>query len=434
MPRKFFRFPSKESATSPPPPPLKVEVEVYKVSDPIPLTDTIRARRITSPTAPLGLGQQPKRPPTRLPHRASVSDSFTQGPSWHSPGVSNGPSFAQMPPTPAPVVNKAPNGNPPRPQEEAQPFPRPLRRSKGHQPIAVERERRSKAEALLQEQNRLKQEINEETVRLNRIKQMQEAIKNERERVENARKASEIHANANVPPVNRPEFYNRYGKSHSSPQVHDSGPYSRGRSTATSRESFQSGSSQEPDYRRVWSRTPSASSNDRSPPTTHWQKIEQARRDRERERAMLKLAEARAMERKAFEEAWSIYESRWMLLSFATRSHPASHSLANPMTSPSQPPMNGVLTLSFFDIPWPLLHPPRNAESITTQSIRMFLASEHQNTDKTHRERIKEALLRWHPDRFGVRILEHVRPDHRSEVEKGVAVVVRCLNELLSKT
>ncbi|PVG01944.1 hypothetical protein CPB86DRAFT_698467 [Serendipita vermifera] len=96
--------------------------------------------------------------------------------------------------------------------------------------------------------------------------------------------------------------------------------------------------------------------------------------------------------------------------------------------------MNGVLTLSFFDIPWPLLHPPRNAESITTQSIRMFLASEHQNTDKTHRERIKEALLRWHPDRFGVRILEHVRPDHRSEVEKGVAVVVRCLNELLSKT
>jgi hypothetical protein len=426
MPRKFFRFPSKEPTTSPPPPPPKVDG--YKVSDPIPLTDTIRARRITSPTGLQDLGFQPKRGPPRLPHRASVSDSFTQGSSWRNPEVSNGHGFTEMRTTAAPVVNKAAVANPPRPQEEAQPFPRPLRRSKGHQPIAVERERRAKAEVLLQEQDRLKQEINEETVRLNRIKQMQEAIKNERERVENARKANEIHANISMPSANRPDFYNRYGKSHSTPHVHDSSPYSRGRSTATSRESFQSGSSQEPDYRRVWSRTPSASSNDRSPPTSHWQRIEQARRERERDKAMLKLAEARAMERKAFEEAWNIYESRWMLLSFATRS--PQHQ-ANPIMGPSQSP---TLTLSFFDIPWPLLHPPRNSEGITTQSIRMFLASEHQTTDRTHRERIKEALLRWHPDRFGVRVLEHVRPDHRAEVEKGVAVVVRCLNELLSKT
>lgn len=405
MPRNFFRFPAREQVNLPPAPPPKAEER--NISAPIPLTDTIRARRVTSPPNISALsGLQPKPAATRLPHRASASDSFAQGFAWRGLPLSGRTSEEkQLPRTNEPVKKPdIPTRRPP-----------PLRRSKGHQPIADERVRRTKGETLEQEQTKLKREINEETIRLRQMKQMQQALREEREKVESARRENERLASE----VMGSNAY--YVKSQSTPTLPQQYPYHRGRTDARSNESFQSASSQDQDYRRV--RTPSASSNDRSPPPApHWQRVEQARRERERERALLKLAEARALERKAFEEAWSVYESRWMLLNFATKTSPLVGS-----TSP------GNLTLSFRDIPWPLLHPPRTCEGITTVAIRMFLASEHQANDKSSRERIKEALLRWHPDRFQGRIMEHVRTEDRDEVKKGVDIVVRCLNELLSK-
>jgi hypothetical protein len=397
MPRNFFRFPAREQVNLPPTPPPKSEGR--KVSAPTPLGDNNRARRATlatlSPSGPQSPG------PTRLPHRVSASDSYAQGFAWRA----------------TPMSKVCAEVEPPKPADPAPP-PRPLRRSKGHQPIADERERRGKSETLLQEQSKLKREINEETIKLSRMQKMQQAIRDEREKVEKARKEKENLSRQGV-------GTNAYcAKSRSTPVLPDQSPYNRGRTDARSSESFQSASSsQEHGFRRVWSRTPSVSSNDRSPPPAlHWQRIEQARRERERERALLKLAEARALEKKAFEEAWGVYESRWMLLNFATRS--------SPIIIQSAP---GNLTLSFRDIPWPLLHPPSSCDGITTVAIRMFLASEHQSSDKSLRDRIREALLRWHPDRFEGRIMEHVRIDQREEVKKGADIVVRCLNELLSK-
>jgi hypothetical protein len=411
MPRKFFRFPSKDhvDSSSPQPPPPPPKAETRNVSAPLPLSDTLRSRRVTSPPAPQIRFAHPKGAATRLPHRASASDSFAQGSAWRAPAAT------AVPPRKEPTITSpevAPNF-------EAG-IKRPLRRSKGHQPIAEEKERRNKAEALLQEQTKLKKEIDEETIRLTQIHQRQQALRNEREKVESARKERE--GTSHTPAGGG----NLYGCSQSTPALQDFTPYSRGRSTAQSQESFRSTSSHEPEFRKVWSRTPSVSSNDRSsPPGLHWQRIEQARR--ERERAMLKLSEARAMEKKMFEEAWSIYESRWMLLMFATRS------IGSPNFEVQQTSTAGHLTLSFHDIPWPLLHLPRACHEITAEAIRRFFASEHHTTEKTHRERIKEALLRWHPDRFGSRILDHVREGQRDEVRKGVDIVVRCLNELLSK-
>ncbi|KIM34204.1 hypothetical protein M408DRAFT_325670 [Serendipita vermifera MAFF 305830] len=417
MPRRFFRFPSKDQEVSPnhyppshqpPPPPPKVDPK--NISSPFPLNDTIRSRRVTSPPRPQIHFAAPKTAASRLPHRASASDSFAQGSAWRVPGAPEAPTKRE---------STVPPRAPPAPEAG---FKRPLRRSKGHQPIAEEKERRTKqAETLLKEQTKLKKEIDEETIRLTYIRQQQEALRNEREKVEQE-KARAFH------PQPENTNANRYGQSQSTPILNDWTPYSRGRSTAQSQESFRSTSSQEPDYRRVWSRTPSVSSNDRSPPPppgSHWQKVEQARKERERERAIQKLSETRALEKKAFEEAWSIYESRWMLLAFATRS------VATYTSETQHAP--GHLTLSFHDIPWPLLHPARSSHDITAESIRRFLASEHHSIDRTHRERIKEALLRWHPDRFGSRVLDHVREAQRDEVRKGVDIVVRCLNELLSK-
>jgi hypothetical protein len=397
MPRNFFRFPTREQVNLPPAPPPKSEGT--NVSAPVPLGDNNRARRVTlsslSPSGPQIPG------PTRLPHRASASDSYAQGFAWRATPTSKASAENETPKPVGPL--------PPR---------RPLRRSRGHQPIADERERRGKAETLLQEQSKLKQEINEETIKLSQMQKMQQAIRDEREKVEKARKEKEKLTQQSM----GSKAY--CAKSRSAPVLPEQSPYHHGRTDVRSSESFQSASSiQEHDFRRVWSRTPSVSSNDRSPPPAlHWQRVEQARRERERERALLKLAEARALEKKAFEEAWSVYESRWMLLNFATRS--------SPIIIQSAP---GNLTLSFRDIPWPLLHPPSSCDGITTVAIRMFLASEHQSSDKSLRDRIREALLRWHPDRFEGRIMEHVRADQRGEVKKGVDIVVCCLNELLSK-
>ncbi|KAG8759204.1 hypothetical protein FRC14_006451 [Serendipita sp. 396] len=479
MPRFSLRFPSKDQRSSSPPP-VPPKSAQRKVSPGNPPTDTLRARRVTSPTTPSYAGPLTGVQPSAPKHRASASDSLAQGSGWRgisipfrqSGGVKGpiGPVPVRPSPAepPAPVEEPAPTAHQPR---------RQLRRSKGHQPIADEIHRRESKKTAedgqLQEQaEKLKKEINEETIRLTQLRQKQKAIREERKKVEkeresqsqtrlqpqsqsqeNMRPTNVNTAGINMPKVNNINGYhphqyaNPYGKSQSTPALPQTEwtPYNhpntplRGRSTAQSRESFQSASSQEQDFRRVWSRTPSMSSNDRSPPPQsthtsysppssshqHWQKLEQARREREKEKAVAKLREAREMERKAFEEAWSVYDSRWMLLNYATRA-----------TGSSMPEeTKGIrLTLSFVDIPWPLLHPPRTSRDINSVAIRRFFASEYQTaSDRSPRERIKDALLRWHPDRFSNRVLDHVREGQREEVRRGVDIVVRCLNELLAK-
>lgn len=245
MPRHFFRFPSKDHVNSPnnyPPsqPPLPPpKVEPKNISPPQPLKETLRSRRVTSPEGPRIHFAPPRTAATRLPHRASASDSFAQGSAWRVPAAPNVPT-GQEPKAPLKT-----------PQNHEGGYKRPLRRSKGHQPIAEEKERRNKhTETLLKEQSKLKKEIDEETIRLTQIRQRQEALRNERERVEKEKAKNSIPRPANVDP-------NIYGQSQSTPMLNDWTPYSRGRSTAQSQESFRSTSSQDAEFRRVWSRTPS---------------------------------------------------------------------------------------------------------------------------------------------------------------------------------
>ncbi|KAG8213703.1 hypothetical protein J3R82DRAFT_10402 [Butyriboletus roseoflavus] len=122
---------------------------------------------------------------------------------------------------------------------------------------------------------------------------------------------------------------------------------------------------------------------------------EKARRDQARvERAML--------------EAWNSYESQWTAIS-------ASYE-----------------PLGFHDIPWPLLVAPTRVEDLTPENITDFLLHPVHSSNQSRRERIRTALLRWHPDRFR-RILNRVADSERSVIEEGVGVIARCLNELLAK-
>jgi len=52
--------------------------------------------------------------------------------------------------------------------------------------------------------------------------------------------------------------------------------------------------------------------------------------------------------------------------------------------------------------------------------------------EMVQKERIKSALRRWHPDRFG-RVLGRVDEKDKEAVERGVGIVARCLNDLLAQ-
>ncbi|KAI0298631.1 hypothetical protein BC826DRAFT_887994, partial [Russula brevipes] len=86
--------------------------------------------------------------------------------------------------------------------------------------------------------------------------------------------------------------------------------------------------------------------------------------------------------------------------------------------------------LRFKSVPWPTIVPPRNVADITPAAISKFIFSSAHSEGMSRKERIKNALRRWHPDRFG-RVLSRVDEKDKGAVERGVGVVARCLNELL---
>jgi len=139
------------------------------------------------------------------------------------------------------------------------------------------------------------------------------------------------------------------------------------------------------------------------------QVIAQERR-REAERAKERVMKEKAKAEQVMVEAWGVYELRWAALYAAYEG----------------------IALKFRDIPWPLLVPPVTPEEITAEEIAAFILSPVHSKEQTTKERIRAALLRWHPDRF-CRVLRGVRESDKSAVENGVGTVVRCLNDLLSK-
>ncbi|TDL26300.1 hypothetical protein BD410DRAFT_704853, partial [Rickenella mellea] len=106
--------------------------------------------------------------------------------------------------------------------------------------------------------------------------------------------------------------------------------------------------------------------------------------------------------------AWRNYETRW-------QSIPSSKE-----------------KLTFRSIPWPLLSPPSKPQSITLAGVTYFLLSPLHSGNQSNKERIKEALRRWHPDRFR-RLMSRVPEEEKAAVEEGVGAVARFLNELLSR-
>jgi len=145
-----------------------------------------------------------------------------------------------------------------------------------------------------------------------------------------------------------------------------------------------------------------------------WQeRIVREERRRRQEQKWAEERRARAerqkqLERRSQEEAWKGYERRWTAIA----------------GSGGQ--------LRFKSIPWPTTVAPRNVGEITPDAITKFIFSPAHSEGMSRKERVKSALRRWHPDRFG-RVLSRVDEKDKGVVERGVGIVARCLNELLAQ-
>ena len=103
--------------------------------------------------------------------------------------------------------------------------------------------------------------------------------------------------------------------------------------------------------------------------------------------------------------------------------------------------------LRFNDIPWPILNaykpetraPPASkglvdVEDLTEDAISQFLlpARDTAGDVKEKKDKLRETMLRFHPDKFEGRIMKLVAVDEQATVRDGIAQVVRVVNGLLS--
>ncbi|PSS37223.1 hypothetical protein PHLCEN_2v930 [Hermanssonia centrifuga] len=82
--------------------------------------------------------------------------------------------------------------------------------------------------------------------------------------------------------------------------------------------------------------------------------------------------------------------------------------------------------------PWPTFDRPSNPEELTPETIRAYISSPHNSSDKPGKDRLKEQIRRWHPDHFEIKLLPKVRGDDREKVKEGAGRVARNLNDLLT--
>lgn len=175
---------------------------------------------------------------------------------------------------------------------------------------------------------------------------------------------------------------------------------------------------------------------------------EQAKRDAERaarkarekeiraetsrlERLAREQVERRAKERQSQreEESRQLYEHRWK-------------ALLDPRTQDSGP-------LTFGDIPWPLFSTRQKGshnvslrvEDITSEAITTFLlpdvdsvgtTAKRDEISRRNRDKLKETLLRFHPDKFEGRFMHRVPANEVEKVREAIGQVARILNALMN--
>lgn len=139
--------------------------------------------------------------------------------------------------------------------------------------------------------------------------------------------------------------------------------------------------------------------------------LRDARGRRDEVRMEIIRQEIRQQEReKSVLDRWEAYERKWHVL-LATDG-----------------------PVSFKDIPWPILTCPSSVGELTITAISDFLLEplKVRVPKETERERIRNSLLRWHPDKL-LSVLSRVVASDTEMVRDGVNVVSMVLKDMMDR-
>jgi hypothetical protein len=96
----------------------------------------------------------------------------------------------------------------------------------------------------------------------------------------------------------------------------------------------------------------------------------------------------------------------------------------------------GTEQFTWSDIPWPMAKMPKGPDDISQPLIGAYMQSPcwpEKDKAKSTKDRIKDSIKRWHPDRFDSWCLMRVVDSDQERVKEGSGNVVRYLSELLRK-
>ncbi|KAF8526651.1 hypothetical protein BU17DRAFT_40488 [Hysterangium stoloniferum] len=125
-------------------------------------------------------------------------------------------------------------------------------------------------------------------------------------------------------------------------------------------------------------------------------------------------------EERSYFRAWEEYEKNWERLALSIR--------------PVKSFIFRKISFSFSEIPWPILRGNNTAlglNDLTGHAIAAFLLHPLKEPRKSRKEKLREAMLHYHPDKFG-RFMHRVVPEDERRVQDGVGIVTKCLTDLMN--
>ncbi|PPQ64918.1 hypothetical protein CVT24_008258 [Panaeolus cyanescens] len=105
------------------------------------------------------------------------------------------------------------------------------------------------------------------------------------------------------------------------------------------------------------------------------------------------------------EQRVSLYDARWKVL----RSQ------------------DNIAPLTFDQMPWPVLSAVTSLKGLNGKQFALFYEAAAKG--RSHARVIKEALLRFHPDKFA-NLEPKIHPDALADVRSGMELVIHYLNDI----
>ncbi|KAG6906101.1 hypothetical protein DXG01_015930 [Tephrocybe rancida] len=90
--------------------------------------------------------------------------------------------------------------------------------------------------------------------------------------------------------------------------------------------------------------------------------------------------------------------------------------------------------LHWESIPWPMFVPPKSLDDITLPAVSAYVLTSllpEEHKAKSRKDRIKDLIRKWHPDRFETKYLPRVAEGDRDKVKEGMEAVLQSLNDML---